>query len=189
MRNIVFGSVLSLAVLLGGPALAQQSRPAPMVLSTTAFADGGQIPLEFTQAGASTSPELKWTNVPAGTQSFVLHVHDLDVSRDKTTDDQLHWLVWNIPGRATGLPADVPQGSPMSDGSLQLSASGPGYRGPGAPANGPMHHYTFELCALDTTLSLQPGADPFATRKAVIEAMQGHILGKAVYVGLFHRPQ
>jgi hypothetical protein len=189
MRNIVFGSVLSLALLVAGPALAQQSRPAPMVLSTTAFADGGQIPAEFTQAGASTSPELKWTNVPAGTQSFVLHVHDLDVSRNRTTDDQLHWLVWNIPATATGLPAGVPQGSPMGDGSVQLSASGPGYRGPGAPANGPMHHYTFELYALDTTLSIHPDADAFATRKQVLDAIQGHILGKAVYSGLFRRPQ
>ncbi|HEY4165623.1 MAG TPA: hypothetical protein VGM96_02570, partial [Reyranella sp.] len=83
MHKIIFGSLLSLALLAAAPALAQDTRPAPMVLSTTAFPDGGPIPLEFTQAGASTSPELKWTNVPAGTQSFVLHVHDLDVSRNK----------------------------------------------------------------------------------------------------------
>jgi hypothetical protein len=52
-----------------------------------------------------------------------------------------------------------------------------------------MHHYTFELYALDTMLSVQPATDPFATRKLVLDAAQGHILGKAVYGGLFHRPQ
>ncbi len=63
------------------------------------------------------------------------------------------------------------------------------YRGPGAPAAGPRHHYTFELYALDTKLDIQPGTDGFETRVTVIKAIQGHILGKAVYMGLFHRPQ
>ena len=77
----------------------------------------------------------------------------------------------------------------LPDGSRQTSASGPVYRGPGAPATGPMHHYTFEIYALDTKLDVQGTADAFETRAAVMKAMQGHILGKAVYVGLFRRPQ
>jgi hypothetical protein len=32
-------------------------------------------------------------------------------------------------------------------------------------------------------------ADAFETRNNVMKAIQGHVLGKAVYVGLFHRPQ
>ena len=75
------------------------------------------------------------------------------------------------------------------DGSYQMSATGPMYRGPGAPANGPMHHYMFEIYALDTKLDVQPGADAFESRTNVMKAMQGHILGKAVYGGLFKRPQ
>ncbi len=55
--------------------------------------------------------------------------------------------------------------------------------GPGAPAAGPDHHYTFELFALDTKLDLGPDA----TRAEVLKAMEGHILGKAVLVGRFHR--
>lgn len=162
---------------------------APMTLKTTAFPDGGQIPVKYTQAGDQTSPELTWTNTPPNTASFVLHVHDLEAARNRTTDDQLHWLVWNIPGSATGLPEGVPQGAELKDGSRQISASGPMFRGPGAPANGPMHHYTFEIFALDTKLDVQPAADAFETRTNVMKAMQGHILGKAVYMGLFHRPQ
>ena len=52
-----------------------------------------------------------------------------------------------------------------------------------------MHHYMFELFALDTKLDVTPAADAFETRANVFKAMQGHILGKAVYGGLFRRPQ
>lgn len=161
----------------------------PMTLTTTAFADGAQIPAKYTQAGEQVSPALTWTNTPAGTVTFVLHMLDPDVARNKTTDTQVHWLVWNIPASVTSLPEGVPAGAERPDGSRQISASGPQYRGPGAPATGPLHHYTFEIYALDTKLAVAGTADAFETRAEVMKAMQGHILGKAVYVGLFRRPQ
>ena len=173
----------------GGQAAPVQAGKGPMILSTTAFPDGGPIPVKYTQAGEQVSPALTWTNPPANTVSFVLHMHDLEVARNKTTDDQVHWLVWNIPGTATSLPEGVPKGEKLPDGSQQISASGPVYRGPGAPASGPPHHYTFELYALDTKLDVAATADAFETRAAVMKAIQGHILGKAVYMGLFRRPQ
>jgi phosphatidylethanolamine-binding protein (PEBP) family uncharacterized protein len=83
----------------------------------------------------------------------------------------------------------VAKGSQRPDGSYQISATGPVYRGPGAPATGPMHHYMFELFALDTKLDVQPSGDAFETRTNIVKAMQGHILGKAVFGGLFKRPQ
>ena len=166
----------------GGPA------PKPLTMTSTAFADGTDIPAKYTQAGDSTSPAISWTNTPAGTVTFVLHMHDLEVSRNKTSEDQLHWLVWNIPATETGLPEGVPKGDQIPDGAFQTSANGASYRGPGAPATGPKHHYTLELFALDTKLDIQPGTDGFATWKSIDAAMQGHILGKAVYMGLFHRP-
>ena len=166
----------------GGP-------PAPaMTLTTTAFPDGDPIPLKYTQAGEQVSPPLTWTNTPPSTVSFVLHMLDPDVARNRTTDTQVHWLVWNIPATATGLPEGVPKGAELPDGSRQVSATGPVYRGPGAPATGPMHHYTFEIYALDTKVDVPAGGDAFETRAMVMKAMQGHVLGKAVYVGLFRRP-
>jgi len=166
-----------------------------MTMTISGFPDGGQIPVKFSQAaegvapGEGLSPAINWTNAPAGTQSFFLHMHDLDVVRNKTTDDQAHWVVWNIPATATGLREGMPKGSQLPDGSFQISATGPMYRGPGAPATGPLHHYMFELYALDTKLDVQPAADAFATRTEVLKAIQGHVLAKAVYGGLFKRPQ
>jgi Raf kinase inhibitor-like YbhB/YbcL family protein len=167
----------------------------PMTLTVSGFQDGGQIPVKFSQAaegvapGEGLSPAMTWTNTPPGTQSFVLHMHDLDVARNKTTDDQAHWVVWNIPATATGLPEGVPKGAQLADGSYQISATGQMYRGPGAAATGPLHHYMFEIYAIDTKLDVMPAADAFETRANVMKAMQGHILGKAVYGGLFKRPR
>ena len=172
------------------PARAGGPPSAPMTLTTNGWMDGDDIPVKYTQAGEQVSPQLTWTNAPANTQSFVVLMHDPDVTLNGTTEDQLHWLVWNIPGTSTGLPEHVPAGSPLADGSLQVSAS-PGnvYRGPGAPANGPKHHYTIEVFALDTKLDVPMAATWQETRANVVKAMQGHIRGKAVYAGLFHRPQ
>ncbi|HTX14801.1 MAG TPA: YbhB/YbcL family Raf kinase inhibitor-like protein [Candidatus Baltobacteraceae bacterium] len=160
-----------------------------LIMTITGFADGSDIPLKFTQAGSQISPEITWINTPAGTVTFLLHMHDMDFSRNHTTDDQLHWLVWNIPGTATGLPEGVPKGDQLQNGAYQISASGPVYRGPGAPASFPRHHYAFELFALDTKIDVQPGTDPFETRAEIMKAIQGHVLEKAVYIGLFHRPE
>jgi Raf kinase inhibitor-like YbhB/YbcL family protein len=173
---------------------AQSMAPA-LTLSTTAFEDGGIIPLKYSQAaegaapGGGTSPALTWTNTPAGAKSFVLHMHDLDFVHDKTLDDQAHWLVWNIPADKTGLPEGVPKGAQLSDGSYQISVTGPLYRGPGAAADGPLHHYVIELFALDTILDTKPATDAFQTRAMVMKAMQGHVLGRAAYTGRFRRPK
>jgi Raf kinase inhibitor-like YbhB/YbcL family protein len=159
-----------------------------MTLASSAWRDGGEIPIKYTQAGEETSPPLTWSNVPDGVASFVLIVHDVDAAIASGTDDILHWLVWNIPASANALAERVPSTPQLPDGSRQISATGPNYRGPGAPAAGPPHHYTFELFALDTTLDVPAvGAPPAQTRAAILAAMAGHVRGKGVLVGLFHR--
>src|SRR6202795_4685142 len=192
MRLFVFSTIIVSMTL---PLSAQAASQPAMTLTIPGFPDGGQIPVKFSQAapgvaaGEGMSPAMSWANAPPGTQSFFLHMHDLDLARNKTTDDQAHWVLWNIPATANGLPEGVPKGSQLPDGSYQISATGPMYRGPGAAANGPLHHYVFELYALDTKVDLKPAADAFETRANVIKAIQGHILAKAVYGGLFRRPQ
>jgi Raf kinase inhibitor-like YbhB/YbcL family protein len=177
----------------GGAAPAGAARgPAgpPMTLTTTGWQDGSMIPAKYTQAvPMPVSPALIWTNAPAGTQSFVLHFHDPDVALNGSTNDQVHWLVWNIPATTTSFAEGMPAGPMLPDGSRQISASGQTYRGPGAPATGPYHHYTFEIYALDIKLdTVEPGANEQETRTKVMAAMQSHVRGKAVMVGLFRRP-
>ena len=159
-----------------------------MTLVSSAWPDGGQIPAKYTQADIEVSPALSWSGVPEGAASFVLMMHDADAAIGNGTDDSLHWMLWNIPAAAAGLHQGVPRGAQLPDGTRQISATGPNYRGPGAAASGPAHHYIFELFALDTMLDVPAvGASPPNTRAAVVAAMAGHIRGKAIYTGLFKR--
>ena len=196
----LIAAALACAAPLSAQAPAQPQQPArpPFTMEILGMVDGGLFQYMFTQAAYETqfkplgaSPKIDWVNPPPGTQSFVLHFHDMEVARNRTTDDQVHWLVWNIPGDAKELPENVPAGATIASlgGAGQTSASGPQYRGPGAPATGAPHHYMIELIALDTRLDVQPGADAFETRKRVMDALQGHVLGKALILGLFKRPQ
>lgn len=172
----------------GGAPGAAKGKAAPgMALTSPDFEDGGIIPDKFTQAAGPTapSPVLNWTQVPEGTQAFALLFHDPDPVLNRSPDDVTHWLIFNIPGTARGLPGGVPAGN-LPDGSIQANntRNTKEYMGPGNQAINPYHHYTFELFALDEKLSL----DENATRQQVMEAMRNHVIGKAVLVGRFKRP-
>jgi Raf kinase inhibitor-like YbhB/YbcL family protein len=162
----------------------------PLLMTTTAFEDGGVIPDKYTQKAGpnAVSPALSWSQVPMGTQSFVLIMHDPEPVLNRSAKmDITHWVIWNIPGTSTGLQEGVPAGE-LPDGSRQVSLRSNSYMGPGAPP-GPYHHYTFELYALDIKLEVPQGTPQQAseTRTAIVNAMDGHVLGKAVLVGRFHR--
>ena len=103
---------------------------------------------------------------------------DLGVQSRQSSDDQLSELA---------LPRSDCLGE-LPDGSRQVSLRSNAYMGPGAPP-GPYHHYTFELYALDIRLDVPQGTPQQAaeTRAAIVNAMDGHVLGKAVLVGRFHR--
>jgi len=188
------GVTAAITSMAGSTLTAQQpaaapARVPPLIMTSTAWDDGGVIPDKFTQAVPNAvSPELKWAQVPPGTQSFAILMHDPEPVLNKGSKmDITHWLIWNIPGTSTGLPEGVAQGE-LADGSRQVSLRANAYMGPGAPA-GPYHHYTFELYALDIKLDVPQGTPQQAatTRAAVFDAMDGHVLGKAVLVARFHR--
>ncbi len=170
----------------GGPGKGAPKAPG-MSLSSPDFQDGGVIPNKFTQADPMpVSPKLEFGNVPMGTVSFALIMHDPDNALNKKADDVLHWMAFNIPGTARGLNGGQSADAKLADGTIQAKSlrGSPGYMGPGNAAINPYHHYTLELFALDTTLPLGPDA----TRDDVYKAMDGHIIGKAILVGRFKRP-
>ena len=190
---------MSLALLAQGPppgggqgrGAGRGPQTPPLLMTSTAWEDGGVIPDKYTAAAGTPtqpSPALSWSQVPPGTQSFVLLMHDPEPVLQKGSKmDITHWLIWNIPGTSTGLPEGVMSGD-LPDGTRQVSLRFNAYMGPGAPP-GPYHHYTFELYALDTKLDIPSGTpqDAAKTRTAIVDAMDGHVLGKAVLVARFHR--
>ena len=188
MRTNVLRSMLIIAIVpaLAAAVFAQaqagggQRGPAvpPMRLMNASWSDAGVIPQKY--AGAmGISPALSWTNVPMGTMSFVLLMHDPDGAPQRGSADVLHWLAVNVPATTTTIPEGWSAGT-MPAGTMQVQT----YRGPGAPAIAPMHHYTLELFALDQKLDLPEKA----TRADVMKAMDMHVIGKAAYVGLYHQP-
>jgi len=193
MKKLLFGAMVMSTMMAMAQAPAAAPAPVPtkpgLTLTSPAFEDGGIIPNKYTQAspaGDAVSPKLEWSHVPDGTVSFALLVHDPDTTLNHTTAQVLHWMIFNIPGTARELAEGVPAVATLPDGAIQLLNTGKkiGYRGMGAPAVGPYHHYTFELFALDTKLAVGPDA----SQKDVEAAMEGHILGKGVVEGRFHRP-
>lgn len=149
-------------------------------LSSSAFAPAQPIPSRYSRVGENVSPDLAWDDIPPGTQTLALIVDDPDAPFRAFT----HWVIFNIPGTLTGLPAGVPHGDqPANAGTQGRNDFGDtGYGGP-QPPRGKLHHYRFTLYALDSTLPLSPRA----TKKQVLGAMKGHILGQAQLIGTYQR--
>lgn len=182
-----------------GTTAAATSAPAPaeLVLTSSAFDDGGIIPIESTCDGANVSPALTWSGVPPGTGSLVLVVNDPDAG------GWVHWAAWNIPPTAAGLAEDVPAGPELPDGTRQAandfaSGSAPGDLFPGgAPIkvtgyDGPCppgaHRYVFTLFALSGTIDLPGGAPADQVGAAIAEAtLNGSVLDQAAVTGEYSR--
>lgn len=172
--------LLTLTTLGAAPAFAQPPPGfvlPPLLMQSTAFEDGGIVPQKYAGRGG-VQPAFTFSNAPAGTQTYAIIFHDIDVALMGGTGDVLHWMAWNIPAAANG----IPEGK-LPDGSVNGNniTGQPGYMGPGAPPGPRYHHYVFELYALNAKLDLPATA----TREQLIAAMQGKTVAKAAYVGRF----
>ncbi len=149
-------------------------------MSAEAFKDGGNIPAVYTCDGRNISPTLTWSGIPAGTKSIALIVDDPDAPRGTF----VHWVLFNIPPDARGLPEAMPETKTLKDGSRQGNTSygEAGYGGP-CPPPGKPHRYYFKVYALDTKLDLPAGA----IKADVEKAMNGHILAKGEIMGKYGR--
>jgi len=151
---------------------------APLLMESDAFPDGGIIPVKYAGRGGSLQPGFKFSNAPEGTVSYAIIFHDIDVALQNGTGDVLHWMAWDIPASAGGIPeGKLPEGS-VQGNNLQGK---PVYMGPGAPAGPRYHHYVFELYALNANL----GLPPTASRDDVMKALAGKVVAKAAYVGRY----
>ena len=152
----------------------------PFALTTPAFPPGGDIPRKFTCQGADVSPALAWIDVPAGTQSFALIVDDPDAP----VGTWVHWVAYDLPATTHQLPEGVAKVAQIAGGGTQgINDFGNlGYGGPCPPA-GNAHRYFFKLYALKAKLDLKPGA----SKKQVVQAIQGQVLGEVQLVGKYKR--
>ena len=152
-----------------------------MELNSPAFVPHGEIPVRHTCEGEDLAPPLRWTAVPAGTASLALIVDDPDAP-DPAAPLRIwvHWVLYDIPPAASGLPEG---GAPLPPGSREgLNDWGrTGYGGPCPPIG--RHRYFFRLYALDRRLPAL--AQP--TCAAVEQAMRGHVLAHAELVATYRK--
>ena len=167
---------------------APRAQSARLRLTIPGFSDGGTIPLPFTcyaEGGKVISPALRWTNVPEATRSFVVIATGPENHRRRSHTVAFFWGRWNIPAAARELAEGQPRGLEQPDGSRQMESDDAivGYDPPCAPPGAGPIHYQFKLYALDQMLPLPSNA----TRDAVMQAMDGHIIGASTYYGVLER--
>jgi Raf kinase inhibitor-like YbhB/YbcL family protein len=117
-------------------------------LKNGGFADA-QVLNTFGCSGGNVSPELSWTNAPAGTKSFVLTMFDPDAP---TGSGFWHWVVVNIPATSSKLPNGASKNTatlPVGTLETRTDLGAPGYGGPCPPAGTRPHRYVFTLHALE----------------------------------------
>ncbi len=162
-------------------------------LTSTTFQDGKIMPKKVANnragnancVGENVSPQLSWTNVPAGTKSFVLLMNDPE---GRAPSGVSHWVAYGIPASVTGF-AEGETSKPSDKYVGGKSTMGVGnYSGPCTPPNTTPHHYTFILIATD----FEPGElPPGLTRDEVIAKFgppPAHLKGVTGMVGLFVNP-
>lgn len=176
----------ALVVVLATAATAGAQAPQPLTVTSPTLKAGETIPRDYTADGRNVSPPLQWSGAPATTKEFAVICDDPDVPMPQPF---VHWVIYKIPGTATGLPENIPidPATPMPAeiaGAVQ-GTSGfrrPIYRGP-APPPGKPHHYHFKVYAIGAVLDLKPGL----TKAELLEAIKGHVVGEGELVAIYER--
>lgn len=159
-------------------AMGERGGKMPFVLKSV-FSNGERIPIKYTCDGEDISPPLQWEGQPEGTKAYVLIMEDPDAPIGTFT----HWVIYNIPAGMNSLPENVPK---KKESNLGLQGVNDfrkvGYGGP-CPPPGKPHRYFFKLYALDTPLSIPPGA----RKSEVLGAMKDHVIAETQLMGLYGR--
>lgn len=158
-----------------------------ITVTSSAFGMHKDIPLKYSAYGENVSPALTWSNLPAGTQQLALVLDDPIVAMPQPF---VHWVAYNIPATASGLPealskdavvTGVPELAGMINGLNGTRQAG--YFGPRPPADGKVHQYHFRIYALDAEMNLAEGLN----KESLLEAIDGHILGTGMLMGHYQQ--
>ncbi len=122
-----------------------------LTLNIPSYPVEGIIPNDFTFnsggncSGDNVSPQLTWSDVPMGTQSFAVVFIDENFNF-------LHWKLYNIDPAVTHIPENNPNGV-GTEGLTNFGING--YGGPCPPSPNP-GNYRMTVYALNTTFPSEP---------------------------------
>ncbi|MEE3086164.1 MAG: YbhB/YbcL family Raf kinase inhibitor-like protein [Pseudomonadota bacterium] len=186
--------VSSACFLLASMAFEVGAQDAPETISVTssAFDHHGMVPESNSAYGENVSIDLTWADLPEGTQQLALICDDPKVVEIGMMEQPfVHWVMYNIPASASGLPAGLPSDATLEMEGLEGAVNGlnglrrPGYFGPRPPANGQLHAYHFRVYALDDALNLEPGLG----KAELLDAINGHVLATGMLMGHYERKE
>ena len=140
-------------------------------VKSSAFAEGGMIPVKYTGRGENISPPIELGNLDSRVKTIAIIMDDLN----HPLGIYNHWVIWNIPAQLGKIPENVPKGEVVDilGNAIQGKSEYGGrhyYRGPLPPFG--VHKYIFKVYALDVVLEL----DKNANKKELKKAMEGHII-------------
>jgi Raf kinase inhibitor-like YbhB/YbcL family protein len=188
MMKSILSALAAVAAFFAIGSVIAQNVPQKMVVSSPTLKDGEPVPTAHTPDGRNDSPAINWSNVPTGVKEFAVVCEDPDAGNPPPF---VHWIVYNIPVKAKGLPAALPIDDSLMPSEIGGAVQGLSgfrraiYRGP-APPPGKVHHYHFIVYALDTTVTSKPDQPPL-TRAQLMEAMSGHIIEQGEIVATYER--
>ena len=140
------------------------------------FEAGGALPSDATVEGLGLPPTIAWRGVPPWTRSIVLLAEDPDAPYPEPF---VHWMVYGLPPTVTVLDGK-PEGYGHEGKNSKLKSE---FTPAAPPAGHGVHHYHFQVFALDTEIELQDGAG----RHTLLEAMRGHVVTWGELVGTYER--
>jgi len=169
-----------------------QDAPETISVTSSTFDHHGMVPESYSAYGENVSIDLTWADLPEGTQQLALICDDpIVVEIGMMEQPFVHWVMYNIPASAAGLPAGLPSDATLEMEGLEGAVNGlnglgrSGYFGPRPPANGQLHAYHFRVYALDDALNLEPGLG----KAELLDAMNGHVLATGMLMGHYERKE
>jgi len=179
--------VLGLSLVSGLVAAAEMEDT--ITVSSPAFENHGTVPLKHSAYGENVSPQLSWSNLPAGTVQLALVMDDPIAP---TPEPFVHWVAYNIPAAASGLPEALMKEAEVT-GIAELAGMinglngirQAGYFGPRPPVDGKLHAYHFRVYALDAALNLAVGLN----KADLLTAIEGHVLGTGMLMGHYEQKE
>ena len=191
MKKLI-STVGAVTALLFSLSLFAQEIPETITVTSSAFDHHGMVPLVNSAYGDNTSIDLAWSDLPSGTVQLAMICDDPKVVEiGMMPTPFVHWVVYNIPASATGLPAGLPTDAEPSVSGLNGMINGvngtrrTGYFGPRPPDNGELHSYHFRVYALDADLGLEPGLN----KDQLLEAIDGHVLATGMLMGHYQHEE
>ncbi len=142
-----------------------------LIVKSPAFSNNDFIPSKYTCEGLNINPALTLKKIPEHTKSLAIIMDDPDAPAGTF----VHWVMWNIPPTEK-IEENKTPGVVGVNGKNENKYAGP------CPPNG-THHYHFKIYALDTNLDIPINSD----KKALVKAMDGHIMDSGELIGVYKK--